>query len=66
MLGGKPDFMEWTLGNIIKINILFESVELTVEVCSVDEILVIISMEMIFKAKKLDKITHLREHVSIP
>ena len=46
---------EWTLGNVIKINILFESgMELKVEVCSVDEILVIISIEMIFKAKKLD------------
>lgn len=57
--GRKPDLREWTLGNIIKINILFESgVELKVEVCSVDEILVIISMEMIFKAKKLDKITY--------
>ena len=33
--GRKPDLREWTLGNIIKINILFESgVELKVEVCS--------------------------------
>ena len=55
----KPDLREWTLGNVIKINILFESgMELKVEVCSVDEILVIISIEMIFKAKKLDKITY--------
>lgn len=55
----KPDLREWTLGNVIKVNILFESgMELKVEVCSIDEILVIINIEMIFKAKKLDKITY--------
>lgn len=58
-VGRKPDLQEWTLGNVIKVNIPFESgMELKVEVCSIDEILVIINIEMIFKAKKLDKITY--------
>ena len=44
-VGRKPDLQEWTLGNVIKVNIPFDSgLELNIE--------------MIFKAKKLDKITY--------
>lgn len=57
--GRRPGSWGWTLGHDVKVNICFKpSMEFRGEVFSVDINLVIVSIQMVFKAKRLDKILY--------
>lgn len=55
----RPGSWGWTLGHDVKVNICFKpGMEFRGEVFSVDINLVIVSIQVVFKAKRLDKILY--------